>query len=166
MTVFSSADARIEVFTFKEGVLSRVGHELRLTAERFRLSVNGDTVELDIEATGLKVANAVKDGRDDPGALSAGDRAEIERALHQEVLESHRYGHIQFRGTLSGQEVVGSLTLHGQSHPLRVPLRLEGGRRTGRVRLDQRSFGITPYRALMGALRVGPEVEVRFSAPA
>jgi hypothetical protein len=34
------------------------------------------------------------------------------------------------------------------------------------VVLNQPEFGITPYRAMMGTLRIKPEVRVRISVPA
>ena len=58
---------------------------------------------------------------------------------------------------VSENEVVGKLTLHGQSQEIR-------GKRTGNsaeFRIDQRAFGIKPYSAMLGALKVKPEVTVR-----
>ena len=53
-------------------------------------------------------------------------------------------------------EVVGKLTLHGVTREIRCT-------RSGELveaRLDQRDFGIKPYSAMFGTLKVKPEVVV------
>lgn len=160
--------ASIEVFSFKEGLFSAAGHDLALAAERFTLEVSDDerSVRASIEAASLRVVTAMRHGRAQAGALTAHDRASIERSLHGEILEAHRFPEVRFESTaIEPQLVRGTLTLHGTTRALSFPWRLEGDHRVAEVDLDQREFGIAPFKALMGALKVKPHVRVRVRLP-
>ena len=162
------------VHTRKEGVLSRMGHDLRLRAERLSLRYAPETgrLELTVPADALRVEGALQGERLEPGALSASDRAEIERNVRERVLESRRHPTIRFEGTVGGSSdaaerpVEGTLALHGAERPLRATARLEGGTWQARVRLDQRDFGIRPFKAPLGVLKVQPHVDVLVQVPA
>jgi polyisoprenoid-binding protein YceI len=79
-----------------------------------------------------------------------------------DVLQTQRYPEILFESTrITPQEVIGQLTLHGVTREVRFAWREEGEARVAEVRLDQRTWGIVPFHAMMGALRLKPEVHVR-----
>ena len=100
----------------------------------------------------------MKDGVELPSAIAPSKFAEIEKNAFGEVLETKRYPLIQFVTTkVTDTEVVGQLTLHGQTRELR-------GRRSGQsaeFRVDQRDFGMKPFSAMLGALKVKPELTVK-----
>ncbi len=158
MARYDSSSAEILVFTFKEGLLSAVAHDLKLKATRFTLEVEGDSAKLEVEAASLRVVSAMKDGVELPSAIAPSKFAEIEKNAFGEVLETKRYPLIQFVTTkVTDTEVVGQLTLHGQTRELR-------GRRSGQsaeFRVDQRDFGMKPFSAMLGALKVKPELTVK-----
>jgi polyisoprenoid-binding protein YceI len=161
------AAAECRVLTYKEGLLSPVAHDLDLRVGRFTvdLAERLDAVEGRFDARSLEVVTAMRDGRPS-GALSARDKRTIERTIVDEVLEARRFPEIVFRSTavaLKGDEatVDGQLTLHGRTRALRLRARKGGGWWTVEVRLHQPDFGITPYRAFLGTLRIQPEVAVR-----
>jgi hypothetical protein len=52
------------------------------------------------------------------------------------------------------------------SRPLSATARREGERLVCAVRLSQPDFGIRPYKAFLGALKVQAEVRVELSLPA
>ena len=56
--------------------------------------------------------------------------------------------------------VTGDLTLVGTTRPIAFELSLAGGRVTGAAVLRQTDWGIKPYTALFGALKVADEVRV------
>ncbi|MGQ0506518.1 MAG: YceI family protein [Myxococcaceae bacterium] len=160
----------IHIFTYAEGVLSAVAHDLLLQTEEVRVSVTQDQVEVTVDARSLRVAHAVKHGQ--PAPVPAGDRAEIEKSARDEVLEVRRYPEIRFTGRASSPDaageraVNGTLTLHGVSRPLSLRAREADGFWTGAIAaLDQREFRITPYRAMLGALKVKPHVRIVFRIP-
>lgn len=157
MARYDASTAEITVLTFKEGVLSAVAHDLKLNVSRFALEIDGKIVKLAVEADSLRVVSAMRDGVES-SALKAHSFAEIEDTVRTKVLETSRFPTIEFVSTgVMDTEVVGVLTLHGQTHEVR-------GRRSGtsaEFRLDQRRFGIKPYSAMLGALKIKPEVVVR-----
>jgi polyisoprenoid-binding protein YceI len=156
-------NARCHVLTYKEGVLSAVAHDLRIDVTRFSIDVADDftTLTARFDAASLRVRCAIVDGRDAPSALSRGDRSKIEDNIMKEVLDAHRFPSIELTST--------SVTPAGDAFDVSAKLRLRGVERgiafhatkTGaRVRVHQPDFGITPYKAMLGALRIKPDVEV------
>lgn len=165
-----STNARCAVRTFREGVLSRVGHDLVLDVTRFEAEVQGEAVRARFDAASLRVRCAVRDGREDPGVLSERDRAQIEETARTDVLDAAAHPWITFRATLpAGYDgrapLAGELTLHGVTHPLTVDVAPEGDGLRARATVRQKDFGMKPYAALMGALRVRAEVEVEVTLP-
>ena len=61
--------------------------------------------------------------------------------------------------------VTGNLTLHGQTRTVSATIREDGSSWTTDVTLQQPDFGIKPYKALGGALKVKPEVRVTVRVP-
>lgn len=164
MPTYDAKDAQCRVFTFKEGLLSAVAHDLEIDVTRFSVTVEGSTVTASFEPASLRVLHAMHDGAPRPSALSAKDRATIEGNIQKDVLGRH--GEIRFTGTATGDAIDGSLTLGGRTRSLRVPLRTEGDRRVAEVTLHQPDFGITPYSAMLGTLKIKADVRVRVTLPA
>lgn len=168
MTI-SPPKATCRVFTFKEGLLSRIAHDLEIDVERFEVEIDEDDVTASFEASSMRVLHAMKNGRPAPGTLSTGDRRKIEETIQTDVLQTSKHRAIRFSGTSkrSDDEVTvdGKLLLHGAERPVRVVFRPEGGQLVGSVSLDQREFGITPYTAMMNTLRIQPVVRVELRLP-
>jgi polyisoprenoid-binding protein YceI len=170
---FGPGLAAIEVLVFREGFLSAVGHDLRLRATAFEIAVDPErrAVAVRVDAASLRVASAMRDGRALPDALSPSDVREIEDAAAARVLRASRFPLVRFDASgLSpcdgGYEVRGVLALAGTTRPLVALARREGDRLVAEVAIQQPHFGIAPYRAMLGALRVKAEVLVRVSVPA
>ena len=62
--------------------------------------------------------------------------------------------------TRTGSAVNGELTLNSTTRPASFTLELADGRVRGVLTVVQSDFGITPYKGLMGALKVRDEVEI------
>lgn len=158
MARYDASSAEILVFTFKEGLLSAVAHDLKLKATKFTLDVEGTTARLELEASSIRMVSSMKDGAENPSAIPSSKYGEIEKNAATDVLQVKKYPSIQFFTTaVTDTEVVGQLTLHGETHEVR-------GRRSGQsaeFRIDQRQFGIKPFSAMLGALKVKGEVTVK-----
>jgi hypothetical protein len=167
MPFFGPATASCEVFTFREGVLAAVGHDLKLRVQRFEIEVERSRVSARFDAASLRVVAAMRSGKEDAGALSDRDRQEIERNVAREVLEAHRFPEVSFASTqvLPGR-IRGTLSLHGREQAGEFPFEEISRRCVARIDLDVRQFGIRPYTAMLGALRVAPIVHVVVSTPA
>jgi len=159
-------DAGCRVFTYKEGLLSAVAHDLAIDVARFSVEIDpvARTVAAELDATSLRVASALVDGKA-TDSLSAHDRATIERAIADEVLETRRFPIIRFAGRADERAIDGTLDLHGVRRTLRVPFVTDGNFWVATATLHQPDFKIRPYRAFLGTLRVRAEVKVVVRIP-
>jgi hypothetical protein len=171
MQVFGPGQSDGFVYVYREGALSAVGHDLKLRIAEFKLEVGGEPmVQAEFRADSLRVLGSMKNGALDEGEPSPRDRRDIERNIAREVLEAGRYPAISFRSsavekTAEGARVTGRLELHGVVREIAFAVRLDAGRAVARVAVEQPAFGIKPYRAFLGALRVKPEVVVEVIVP-
>ena len=160
MPKYDAATAECRVFTFKEGLLSAVAHDLEIEVTRFTIDVteDGSAVKGVFDATSLRVIDAMANGRRNPGALSDKDKRKIEGNIVSEVLSAKKHPEVRFESTeVTDTLVRGRLAIGGRSRDVR--LTREGD--TARVTLHQPDFGIKPYSAMLGTLKIKPEVEVR-----
>ena len=166
MARFGPDTATCEVFTFREGMLAAAGHDLKLRAEKFEIETGAGSVRARFDPASLRVVAAMRGGREDPSALSERDRRDIERSCAREVLEPQRFPEITFRSTevLPGS-IRGTLSLHGRELSGEFAVKHVEGRAVAEVELDVRRFGIRPYTAMLGALRVSPTIRVVVTTP-
>lgn len=169
-----SAKAETVVFTFKEGLLSAMAHDLRLKVTRWNLAWDAaaQTLEASWDAGSLVVEAVMRDGREHPGALGQRDFDKIAKTVRDEVLSASRYAQIRFRATRlvadgpEAMKIEGELELHGAKRQVATRATLAGGRWSAEVVLNQPDYGIKPYSAMLGALKIKPEVKVRVSIAA
>ena len=166
MSHYDASTAQIFVYTFKEGMLSALAHDLKLKVGRFELDTEGGAVTATFDATTLAVACPRKDGQDNPGGLPQLTYGEIEKNARNDVLEVSRYPSIRFRSTaVTDTEVEGELTLHGNTRAVHGVRKDDAQSRVAEFRFDQRDFGIKPYSAMFGTLKIKPEVVVEVRLP-
>lgn len=170
MTTYDASSGDCFVYVFVEGLLARVGHDLRIRAERFTVEIDGEKVIARFDPRALRVESAQKNGRDDPNALGASDKAKIEKNIRDDVLHPDRYPEIRFASSQVARQdgvlrVEGALTLHGTTRSIVFPVREVGDQLRASVTLEQPDFGIKPYRAALGGLRIKPEVVVEIRLP-
>jgi hypothetical protein len=170
---FDATMAACLVFTYKAGLLSGVAHDLKLRVDRFEIAVDDQGVHARFDASSLRVICAQKRGEDDLRALSERDRREIEAIIIRDVLDAPRHPAIEFRSSSVTPAAVapaeirvdGTLSIRGSERPLTVTARREGDRAVIEALIHQPDFDIRPYTAMLGALRVQPDVRVRLTAP-
>jgi hypothetical protein len=166
MNRFGPDTATCEVFTVREGVLAAVGHDLKLRAEKFEIEAGSYSVSARFDANSLRVVAAMRGGREDPQSLPERDRQQIESSCAEQVLEARRFPLITFTSNeLRAGSVKGTLALHGHELTSELALRREGDRAVVEAEIDVRRFGIRPYTAMLGALRVSPLVRVVVTTP-
>jgi hypothetical protein len=157
--------ARVHVFTFKQGLLARLAHDLRLSVSRFEIRVDHDAVQATFEADSLCVDGVAHGDSVDREALTKEDKSKIERTVRTELLRSAEHPRIELKGTLKRDgatlAVEGELSLRGQRQGLRVPVGVERERTFVEVELSPSRFGIQPYKALGGAIRLQDRVVIR-----
>lgn len=157
MARYDASNAKVQVFTFKDGLLSAMAHDLKLEVTRFELDPEGVST---FDAGSLRVVTPMKDGAESSGLLPTALYGEIEKNARNDVLNVKKHPQVKFEVVEQGADFVrGNLTLHGVTKALR-------GARSGdsaEFRLDVRDFGIKPFTAMLGALKVKPEVVVKVS---
>lgn len=161
-----STDGTIQVFTFKEGLLSKVAHDLRLTLTRFEITRDGDAVRGRFWPETLEVDGAMRGGRLDPGGLKPKDKRDIHQNMTRKVLQTSRHPVVELDATRDGARLQGQLTLNGRTQPITCAVSEAGGRLTGRVTLVPSRWGVQPFKALMGAIKLQDRVEISFDLPA
>lgn len=173
MTTYGPEQATCEVRVYREGPLAALGHDLLLRAADVQLRIEGSPPEVTarVAVASLEVVTAVREGRPNPGVLNGADVREIQGKARAAVAGTDGARDVRFRSTEvtpdgDGFRVGGVLELAGVSRPVAAAVVREGGRLVARLRVRQPDFGIRPYRALLGALRVRPEVDVEVSVPA
>lgn len=169
MPSYDETRAECWVYTFKQGLLSPVAHDLRLRVGRFSVELDEAraSVSAHFDPSSLYVETPMKDGVDTPAALTAGDKQKIAQQVRDRVLQIARYPTIVFQSNRlsaradGGYDVAGELTLHGVTRALAVQSRLVAGRQELEVTLQQPEFGIEPFSALLGTLKLKSDVKIR-----
>lgn len=168
---FDASNATCSVFTYKEGLLSAVGHDVKLAVTEFEIVIESGHVRATFRADSLVVDCAMRDGREDRAVLSAADKKTIEGYVQNDILSTRRYPTVTFSSTNleadddDGWLVEGDLTLHGRTRSLSAHVSPDGEHLRTRITLRQPDFGITPFKALLGALRIQPQVDVELRVP-
>jgi polyisoprenoid-binding protein YceI len=174
----SPAHGTLSLHTRREGFGASAGHDLTIVATRWSgVAEHRDgriRVEITVEAESLEV----EEGHGGVRPLGDSDRRDIETTMREKVLEASTHPRIVFRSEESrvaedAQDrmlvtLTGTLELHGQRGPLEVELDVrregDGIGVSGGATVVQSRWGIKPYRAFMGALKVADPVEVRVAA--
>ncbi len=161
---------QIHVFTFKDGLLARLAHDLRLGLDRFSLSVEGTKVTGQFWPTSLQVHGTIDHGRLNEDGINAKDKQKIAKTIQKEILKTSNHPQVSFEG--QGQlikegtyEVQGKLTLLGRSAPLTLKVQEKDGQYTGEADFTPSQWGIKPYKALAGAIKLQDRLRISFSLP-
>jgi polyisoprenoid-binding protein YceI len=152
----------LTVRVYKAGLLSAFGHEheIRAPIQEGGFDEDKSSVEFVVDARTLRVLDS---------DISDKDRAEIQATmLGPKVLESEKFPVIRFHSTDVNRlgegkwTVHGDLTLHGQTHPVKVAVERVAGRYHGSAQLWQKEFGIRPVTVAGGSIKVKDEVRIEF----
>jgi len=163
--------ATLQVRTYRQGVASKAGHDLVIEVTRWEATVTvgedwaGSTVELNADPRSLEV----REGLHGIKPLSDKDRADIRENIDTKVLRGQpitfRSADLEPAADGASLSVSGDLGMAGATGPVSLQLTLgPDGRVAGVVVVKQSDWGIKPYSALMGALKVRDTVEVVLDA--
>ena len=158
-------DGILSVRTSRTGAVAKAGHDLLIHVTEWTATLDtGDdpSLSLDADATSLRV----REGTGGIKPLGEDDHANIETTIDDEVLKR---GDVRFRSTRVDAQgdrlaVEGDLTLAGTTRPVAFELALDGGRVRGEAVVRQTQWGMKPYTALFGALKVADDVRVGIDA--
>jgi polyisoprenoid-binding protein YceI len=163
------ADGTLSVRTSRTGAAAKAGHDLliHVTTWHATLVAGADAADsslaLEADATSLHV----REGTGGMQKLGDDDRSSIRETIDDNVLKRQP---IEFRSTAVQADgdrwtVKGELTLVGRTAPLTFDLTIgDDGSLSGSAVVKQSDWGIKPYSALFGALKVADEVVVAVDA--
>src|SRR3954447_651958 len=162
MATLGPHNGTLIVHTRKGGAAAKAGHDLVIEVTKWQATYNDAAMTLTADAGSLRVRSG-SGGRSPPGDH---EKAGIAQTIDEEVLKR---GAIEFRSTRvvrAGDrlDVEGELELLGRRAPVAFALTQSGGHLTGSATVKQTNWGIKPYSALFGTLKVQDEVEVAIDA--
>ena len=155
----------LKVHTYREGVAQKIGHDLIIEVEQWDATVDVgpdgaiQSVQLNADPSSLQV----REGRNGVKALTDKDREDIRTSIDEKILRGKP---IAFASTAveprdGGVTVRGELTMADTTRPAAFDIEVSGdGRVAGTLPVTQSEWGIKPYKAFMGALRVRDTVEI------
>jgi polyisoprenoid-binding protein YceI len=159
------SDGTVRVKTGRQGMASKVGHDLTLDAANWKatVTIDGDPARSEVHATVEPRSLDVTAATGGAKPVSDKDKKDIKKNI------SGLLGNESITFTSTSVEVksdtalkvAGALSVAGQSRPVTLDLSATpDGRLSGSVTVVQTQFGIKPFSAMMGALKVKDEVEV------
>jgi polyisoprenoid-binding protein YceI len=161
----------LSVQTRKGGAASKAGHNLRIEVTDWNATVevgaDGEPSKLELSAHPRSLK--VREGSGGMTSLGEDDKAGIGQTIEEEVLKGSA---IEFHSTgverdaASGLlKVEGELELPGRRRPIAFDLNAgSDGTLDGTATVKQSNWGMKPYSALFGTLKVLDEVTVEISA--
>ncbi len=168
---FGDDTGTLRMRTAREGMASAAGHDLVIEVTRWTGTADIDVaapershVELTADARSL----AVRSGTGGVKPLSERDKQEITAAINRKILDTARHPAIRFVSSDIGVNGIGvmldgDLTIRDVTRHVRVAAhQTEDLRFAGAATVVQTRWSITPYRGLLGALKVADAVEIEF----
>jgi polyisoprenoid-binding protein YceI len=161
---------RLLLKTGRTGLGRRVGHDLTIEATRWQADVvvnNADPGQSSVTVTIEVDSLEVREGTGGLKPLTDADRADIKTTIGEKILSTAEHPVIMFRsskvtGTADSFQASGDLTIMGQARPITVSGGIHAGRVRGHATVTQSRWGIEPYSAFAGALRLADDVRIEF----
>ncbi|HVB45563.1 MAG TPA: YceI family protein [Streptosporangiaceae bacterium] len=159
---------RLALLTARDGLAAQIGHDLTIEVRDWsaELNVNDDLGPTDLVVRIDMNSLVVSEGTGGVKPLTERDRREIVVSARK-VLRADRRPEATFTaavfepGSNGGGFVQGSLTLAGATRPLRLHVRKTGANSYHAIAsVRQSEFGIRPYTAFLGALKVSDSVGI------
>ena len=169
---FGPQDGQLLLKVFREGVASKMGHDLTIEVKDWsaKADVNPDDLSrTSIEGTAQVPSFSVLEGTGGTKALSRSDKADIKKNIDEKILNGSPTISFRTTGAPDGNgsrfSVPGELTINGATRPTTVNVDLNGGKARVTFKVVQTEFGIKPFKAFMGALKVRDDVDVELEVP-
>jgi polyisoprenoid-binding protein YceI len=153
---------RLVVHTTREGLAAQAGHDLTIEMTRWsgRLRAGTKPAASELTVTVDMRSMRIAGGTGGIKPLSGLDKREI---LHnaRKILSVDRYPEGTFVAEKIGDDAVdGTLSLLGRSHALRLAYRIDGERYWASGLVRQSDYGIKPFSAFLGALKLADAIRV------
>ena len=172
---FGPGSGRLLIRTTRAGLAAIAGHDLTLEVTRWTAVADVPAGDAGGPAAATITAEAdlgsleVREGYGGAKPLTQADRADIEKTARR-ILTRGGDATATFRSSSvvpaagGGGVIEGTFTLHGKTQPVRFQVTAPSpGQYGGTGTVLQSAFGIKPYSAFFGALKLADEVGVEFT---
>ncbi len=162
-----------QLHTSREGMAKKIGHDLVIEATSWSAKVNADganvassSAKVTVDTRSFKVVSGAGGAK----PLSDKDRKDIEENIDKKVLKTDKFPEITFSSTKvqdngGGKATVhGDLTIMGTARPASMDVVVVGDKATGTMTVTQSDWGIKPFSALMGALKLADTLTIKVEA--
>jgi polyisoprenoid-binding protein YceI len=168
--VLSPESGTLLVKTTRAGMAAKVGHDLTIEAQAWRGQAVVDLTDPAASSVSVEVdvdSLVVVEGAGGIKPLSGSDKREIQRNIQRKILHTDQHPTLTFTssavsGTPDDFAVEGQLTIAGQTAPVTLRGAVADGRARGSASVVQSRWGIKPFTAFLGALKLDDEVTVEF----
>ena len=164
---FGPDNGSLKIRTARTGGAAKAGHDLVIEVESWQATLDLESqpaLTLTADSRSLRVL----EGSGGIKSLNDSDKADIKKTIDKEVLKGCA---IEFRSNDvqqdagGGLKVRGDLSLNGKQAPVEFDLAIgDDGHVSGSAMVAQTAFGMKPYSALFGALKVADEVGIEIDA--
>jgi len=152
----------LTVRVYKSGLFSAFAHD-----HEIRAPIQNGTFDEQKRMVAFKVKSAELKVLDPDGSDS--ERSQVQHTMEgPKVLDPDKFPEISFLSTSIAAagpgkwNVQGDLTLHGQTHAVKVEVEGANGHYRGSARFRQTEFGMTPISIGGGSIKVKDEVRIEF----
>ena len=146
---------------------AKLAHDLILTAGKWNGTLNIDadnpaasSATLTVDARSIEIVEAVGGMK----SLSDKDRKDIGKNIDEKVLQTSKHPELKFESSsVSGSgpsyKAAGNMTIVGNTRPVNVDLNVNGTQVVAKTSISQKDFGIKPFSAMMGAIKLRDDVD-------
>jgi hypothetical protein len=159
---FGPNNGEMLVKIFREGMAKKAGHDLIIEVKDWEAEATIADAIQDSSFRGSADVNSftVRQGVGGVKPLTEGDKADIKKNITQKILTNPNITFTSSSVNPSTNTVSGEMSIMGRSQPIDIKLTESGGQVKATMTVVQSKWGIKPFQAMMGALKVRDAVEV------
>jgi hypothetical protein len=162
--ILDQNNGKIELYTYKDGLLSSIAHDLLIELTKFEIKINAQQISARFWLESLVVRGAMYQGILNSKELSPKDIEKIQDNMFSKVLETKKAPLAYL--TYQNFEKQAELTLKNIKKPLNLSLNPQDtfiNSLHGEIEIIPSQWGIQPFQALFGAIKLQDRILVKWS---
>lgn len=165
---FGPQNGQMVVRIFREGMAKKAGHDLIIDVKNWKATatIAENPAQSSFTGTADVGSFSVREGVGGVKPLSEGDKADIKKNITQKILTSPEisFTSTSVQPTGDSASVTGDMRIMGKTNPATIKLAKQGNKVKGNFSIVQSQWGIKPFQAMMGALKVRDQVDIELEA--
>ncbi len=161
-----SRPGTVRIFTFKQGLLSTLAHDLRVSVTRFDIELSGGKVRARFDVRSAQIDGVVLGERVDPSRFSKQDTEVIARNMRDAILNVTKFPTVELEGDVQPVAIDrwvlhGRLAMVGRTCDIEIPVIHSGSQLAAELELKPSRWGIQPFTTMGGAIGIQDRWRVR-----